>query len=72
MFLLYKLVAFLRRKGIRIIVYLDDFLILNQSKEGAERDFLLTVDLLEKCGFFIDRENLWAWPPNNENFWALL
>lgn len=54
--ILKPLVAFLRKKGIRIIVYLDDFLILNQSKEGAERDFLLTVDLVEKCGFLINKE----------------
>jgi hypothetical protein len=33
---------------------LDDFLILNQSKEGAERDFTETVDLLQKCGFLIN------------------
>ena len=49
--ILKPLVVFLRRKGIRIIVNLDDFLILNQSKEGAERDFTKTVDVLQKCGF---------------------
>jgi hypothetical protein len=52
--ILKPLVAFLRRKGIRIIVYLDDFLILNHSKEGAERDFTETEDLLQKCGFLIN------------------
>jgi hypothetical protein len=36
---------------VRIVVYLHYFLILNQSKEGAERDFKFTVDLLNKCGF---------------------
>ena len=29
-------------------------MILNQSKEGAERDFTETVDLLQKCGFLIN------------------
>ena len=38
------------------MVYLDDFLIFNQSKEGAERDFKFTVDLLSKCGFLINWE----------------
>ena len=40
----------------RIVVYLDDFLILNQSKEGAERDFKFSVDLLNQCGFLINFE----------------
>lgn len=54
--ILKPLVAFLRKRGIRIVVYLNDFLILNQSKEGAERDFKFTVDLLIKCGFYINWE----------------
>jgi hypothetical protein len=54
--ILKPLVAFLRKRGVRLVVYLDDFLILNQSKEGAERDFKFTVDLLSKCGFLINWE----------------
>lgn len=46
--------ASLRRRGIRIVIYLDDFLILNQTKEGAEPDLILVVEILEKCGFLIN------------------
>jgi hypothetical protein len=70
--ILKPLVAFLRKKGIRIIVYLDDFLILNQSKEGAERDFLLTVDLLEKCGFLINKEKSLGVAAQQREFLGLL
>ena len=52
--ILKPLVAFLRKREVRIVVYLDDFLILNQSEEVAERDFKFTVDLLNKCGFLVN------------------
>ena len=35
---------------------MDNFLILNHSKEGAERDFRFKVDLLMKCGFLVKWE----------------
>ena len=54
--ILKPVVAALRKRGIRIIVYLDDFLILNQSKEGAQRDFAYVVDLLQRCGFLINQD----------------
>ena len=54
--ILKPVVAALRKRGIRIIVYLDDFLILNQSKEGAQRDFAYVLDLLQRCGFLINRD----------------
>jgi hypothetical protein len=43
--------GFLRRQGIRLIIYLDDILILNVSKVLAETDFRLVVELLQKLGF---------------------
>jgi hypothetical protein len=42
-------VAFLRKRGIPLIIYLDDILILNESKIGAEEDFALAVSILERC-----------------------
>ena len=43
--------GFLRRQGIRLIIYLDDILILNVSKVLAETDFRLVVERLQKLGF---------------------
>jgi len=55
--LLKPVVAFCRKRGIRlIIIFLDDILILNESKSGAEKDFELVVSIPERCGFLIDRE----------------
>ncbi len=48
------IVSFLRKNGLRLIIYLDDILILNSSAEGAERDYLFTVSILENCVFLIN------------------
>jgi hypothetical protein len=49
-------VAFLRRRGIRLVVYLDDFLIMSETEEGARKGLRITVGLLEKLGFLINWE----------------
>jgi hypothetical protein len=46
--------AFLRRRGIRLVIYLDDILILNESKEGLLAD--IDIDLLQSLGFLINWE----------------
>ena len=46
--------AFLRSLGVRLIVYLNDILIINSSKEGAEADFRLVKQVLESCGFLVN------------------
>ena len=70
--ILKPVVATLRRSGIRIVVYLDDFLILNQSKEGAERDFARVIEILEKCGFLINREKSVGVAAQEREFLGLL
>ena len=70
--ILKPVVALLRRRGIRIVIYLDDFLILNQTKEGAERDFLCVVDVLEKCGFLINWEKSVGVAAQEREFLGLL
>lgn len=54
--ILKPIVTFLRRQGLRLIIYLDDILILNSNAEGAGRDYLFAVSILENCGFFINLE----------------
>jgi hypothetical protein len=49
-------VAFLRKRGIPLIIYLDDILILNESKIGAEEDFALAASILERCWFLVNNE----------------
>ena len=45
------IVSFLRRLGIRLIIYLDDIILLNQSKEGLEKDCNSLLYLLTHLGF---------------------
>ena len=52
--LLRPVVSFLRKQGMRLIIYLDDILFLNQSEEGVEQDFLKAVRVLEACGFLVN------------------
>lgn len=54
--LLRVVVAFLRKRGVRLVVYLDDFLILNETREGALADLQIALDLLQELGFLINWE----------------
>ncbi|XP_045034660.1 uncharacterized protein LOC116925902 [Daphnia magna] len=47
-------VGFLRKKGLRLIIYLDDILILNVSEERTLRDVKVTIRLLKQLGFLIN------------------
>ena len=37
--------AFVRKQGVRLVIYLDDILIINESREGALADLKLVVEL---------------------------
>lgn len=54
--LLRVVVAFLRKRGVRLVVYLDDFLIMNETREGALADLQAALDLLQALGFLINWE----------------
>ena len=62
--LLKVVLAFLRKQGIRLVVYLDDFLIMNESEEGARADLKSTLDILEFLGFLINWEKSITNPAN--------
>ena len=49
-------VAFLRKKGLRLIIYLDDLLLFHEAKEGLVAATKTTVDLFTFLGFVINRE----------------
>ena len=50
--------AHLRSQGVRLVIYLDDFLLIHQSKELLQRQVKMTNQLLESLGFTINLEKL--------------
>ena len=54
--LLKPVMALLRLQGIRIVIYLDDMLILDQSPERLSSIFRNVVSLLQRLGFIIKQE----------------
>ena len=54
--LMKPMMAFLRGRGLRTIIYLDDLLIMNQSPAELQSQVNQTVLLLESLGFTINRE----------------
>ena len=52
--LLKPVAAFLGKKGIRVLIYLDDFLLLAQTKEEATRNTQMLVTLLQSLGFTVN------------------
>lgn len=47
-------VTFLRRRGIRLIIYLDDFLIMNVSRDKLLEDINIVLVTLKALGFLIN------------------
>lgn len=52
--ILQPMVAILRRVGVRLVICLDDMLILNQTKEGLIKDRNLTLHILNNLGWLIN------------------
>ncbi len=55
--LLNSIVSFLRKRGIRLVIYLHDILIMNSCPEGLARDVALVRSLLKEVGFLINDKN---------------
>ena len=49
-------VAGLRGKGIRLVIYLDDIAIISSSYDKSLQDVKAVVELLESLGFIVNRE----------------
>lgn len=69
--LIKPIAAYLRKRGIRIIVYLDDFLILGSSIEESKANTQLTLDLLQWLGFTINWEKSILVPTQTLTFLGL-
>ena len=69
--LLRPVAAYLRKRGIRIIVYLHDFLILGSSVEDSRTNTLLILDLLHFLGFTINWEKSILVPSQSLTFLGL-
>ena len=61
----------MRKRGIRIIVYLDDFLILGSSIKESKANTQLTLDLLQWLGFTINWEKSMLVPTQSLTFVGL-
>ena len=49
-------VAYLRKIGVIVVIYLDDFLIIGATREECLNSLRLTIDLLQFLGFIINFE----------------
>lgn len=57
--------AFLRRRGITVFAYLDDWLIVSRSRPEAQRDTEVTTTLLRRLGWIINLEKSSLNPSQN-------
>ena len=65
-------VSLLRRTGIRLIIYLDDILLMNASETGLQQDMHTAQYLLENLGFVINLEKSCFQPTQQLEFLGFL
>ena len=64
--------AYLRKRGVRLIIYIDDMLIMADSKNKASLHMLLALDVLESLGFVINYGKSVLTPTHEINFLGFL
>ena len=64
-------IAFLRKRGVLCLVYLDDFLILGNSEQKCRKNVKLTVSLLESLGLLVNCEKSCLQPKQTWNILRL-
>lgn len=66
------LVTLLRSWGVRIIIYIEDILILAETREEANQHMEVLLFLLEALGFIINQEKSYLNPAQELEFLGLL
>jgi len=70
--LLRPVMAYMRAQGTRLIVYLDDILLMHQSKESLGQQVNRTAQLLESLGFTVNQEKSNLTPTQKIQFLGFL
>jgi hypothetical protein len=70
--ILKPVMAALRSRGIRVIIYLDDMLFLNEEREGLVADVKMASDLLQRLGFLINWEKSLPTPSQSLEFLGMI
>ena len=53
--ILKAVMVFVRKQGVRLIIYLDDILIIKESREGLSADLEMVRQILQDLGFIINK-----------------
>jgi hypothetical protein len=70
--LLKPVVGALRRAGIRLVIYLDDIIFMNESREGVISDVSTAIDLLTSLGFLVNGKKSVLLPSQSLEYLGLL
>ncbi|KAI9554999.1 reverse transcriptase [Daphnia sinensis] len=70
--LLKPVVAFLRKNGIRLVIYLDDILIMNSDRNLLTRDVAVVSSTLEEAGFLVNEQKSETVPTQSIEFLGLI
>jgi hypothetical protein len=62
----------LRKKGIRLVIYLDDILIMNSDRDDLTRDVEIVKSTLEEAGFIINVQKSETEPTQSIEFLGLI